>query len=224
LESPVGRLAHGTGVPGDDPPVAAASLQEIDNVEVAAEVPAVRSRFLRLEQTNDRKIVCELASCMVALLARFGFESLNVIHPHSARQAALRDVRHAKCELEGDEMVQGVGVLTEDGVTEVLFELAGLLGELRVGIGRRGQWTYRALFLSGGNGTDDQLKQKHQPKHEYLRCGVYACGDSVAEFDRRRTTDIRLRSRVVASLRLETARMALDKRRSVDLTRGWLAV
>ena len=74
----------------------------------------------------------------MALLARFGFESLKVIHPHGARQAALRDVRHAECEFGGNETVKGFGVLAEDGVTELLFELAGLLGELRIDIGRRG--------------------------------------------------------------------------------------
>ena len=73
-----------------------------------------------------------------------GFESLKVIHPHGARQAALRDVRHTECEFGGDDTVQDFGVLADDGVTELLFELAGLLSELRIDIGRRGQLTYRA--------------------------------------------------------------------------------
>jgi hypothetical protein len=83
-EWPVGGPAHRTGVPGEDPPIAA-SFPKIDNVEIAAEIPAVRSGFLNLEQADDGKIIRELAGCVVALLARLEFESLNVIHPNRAK-------------------------------------------------------------------------------------------------------------------------------------------
>ena len=70
---PVGRLAQGTGVPGDYPPIPAASFPKVDDVEIAAEVPVVRSAFLSLDQADHRKIIRELAGRVVALLAWFGF-------------------------------------------------------------------------------------------------------------------------------------------------------
>ena len=140
--------------PGDYPPIPTASFPKVDDVEIAAEVLVVRSALLSLDQADHRKIIRELAGRVVALLARFGFESLKVLHPHGARQAGLRDVRHAECEFGGDKTVQGFDVFAEDGIIELLFELAGLLGELRIDIGRRGQLTHRTLLLSCGNSTD----------------------------------------------------------------------
>jgi hypothetical protein len=61
-------------------------LPKVDYVEIAAEVSAVGSSFLGPEQTDDRKIIRELASRVVVLLARFGLESVKgVSHPNGAR-------------------------------------------------------------------------------------------------------------------------------------------
>jgi len=80
-EWPVGGPAHRTGVPGEDPPIAA-SFPKIDNVEIAAEIPAVRSGFLNLEQADDGKT--SVANYTPAIVA------------WPKRVLALPDLEHAK--------------------------------------------------------------------------------------------------------------------------------
>jgi hypothetical protein len=75
-EWPVGRLAHRTGVPSDDQPIAAASSPQVDNVKTAAEIPTLRIGLLSVKQADDDKVIRQPAGGMVALLARVEFESI----------------------------------------------------------------------------------------------------------------------------------------------------
>ena len=83
---------------------------------------------------------------LLAMFARDPVQS--VVHPNGTRQAALGNVRHTQREVRTHKTVQSPGILVQDGLTELLFGLAELFGELCVDVRRRRQRTLRAAGLS----------------------------------------------------------------------------
>jgi len=146
---PLGKVAERSGVPGDNLPIPAALLPKIDQIKVAAEVSSIGRPFLTPDQADSREIVGEFARDDVMLLAMFARDpAQSVVHPNTTRQALLGKVRHTQREVRTHNTVQSPGILVQDGLTELLFGLAELFGELRVDVCRRRQRTLRAAGLS----------------------------------------------------------------------------
>src|SRR4030095_14896101 len=138
-------LPEGSGIAGDDLPVACSLSPDVYDVEIATAIAPGKSGLLAEEQTHDREIVRKLASGLVPFLERLHFVCTCRLRPQilaqGAGDAALGSISYAEREVGAHQTIHGLCIPVHAGFAELLFELPEIFCEIRVHVASWGQLT-----------------------------------------------------------------------------------
>src|SRR4030095_5065880 len=129
-------LPEGSGIAGDDLPVACSLSPDVYDVEIATAIAPGKSGLLAEEQTHDRHIACKLASGLVQLCERRDFVCTRRLRPQilaqGAGDAALGSISYAEREIGAHQTIHDFCIPVHAGFPELLFELTEMFREIRV--------------------------------------------------------------------------------------------
>ena len=154
-------LPEGSGIAGDDLPVACSLSPDVYDVEIAAAIAPGKVGLLAEDQTHDREIVRKLASGLVPFLERLHFVCTCRLRPQilaqGAGDAALGSISYAEREIGAHQTIDDLCIPAHAGFPELLFELTEMFREIRVYVARGGigvaaaRETCRAESVPGDN-------------------------------------------------------------------------